>query len=290
MGKRKVLNLMITIFFAFLLMFVVSDVNAGLYESCEAVSIAKNGISLPSPYTMNVNKNGGSSWPINASCNGDQCYGYFYDLLNNGSAASGINQTNTPVYVSALKPMQIYLKSADVPSTVTQVLLPGAGDITGYGEFHEFIARGAANDALPSLKIYTNQNDVFITTIAFKVGSTDYYCGPILAPAGQWDTRFAQGAVISASTVTTEDGKEWCLAADPTTQCDVVVDCDNGEPAASIPITDFSFGKTGSTEQVVFSASPGQTCPKFYIKNNAANTDYMCINNRCYPCPPYRCQ
>jgi hypothetical protein len=93
---------------------------------------------------------------------------------------------------------------------------------------------------------------------------------------------FAQEAVIGFKTIITETGAEICVRADPTTQCEVAVDCETGaDIEGSIPVSQaLSIGDN----QVLYVAVPGETCQTFVVDDGIdGSTCYYCSGGRCYP-------
>jgi hypothetical protein len=91
---------------------------------------------------------------------------------------------------------------------------------------------------------------------------------------------FAQEAVIAEKKVITEDGAVICLRADPTTQCEVAVDCDTGEVLPSIPVQEaLRIGEN----PVLYVAVPGEPCQTFTVDDGVAgSTRYYCSGGYCY--------
>jgi hypothetical protein len=112
-----------------------------------------------------------------------------------------------------------------------------------------------------------------------KSGTFKGFC--LIQGAGQ--VTQAPQAFTAEKRTTTTDGKEICTIVDPTTQCEVGVDCQTHAILPSEPLSTV-IGVEG--DPATYVAIPGQQCPTFVTDNGGPNTTWYCSGGRCYIISP----
>jgi len=301
MGKNKLVVLLSATLIVIFSVFVFTDVRAEPFDSCQSY-FWQGQSKVPGPYTISIVKDNGS-WPVpvvggcdfdgDPGTNPDHCNNYKYVITESGIPSTGINQ------VLGLIPFGVLTceHSRCDGSNVNQIAVLGAGftDVGNYGTLidHEYAVR-VPPSVDGSMNIFLNSDSVGLTSFAFKVGKTSYGCGPIKG-INQPPIGFAQYTVQSYSEWRSESGGLWCVQENPTTQCGVVVYCEDytdadgvfhpqGEEAEWVDLKTVPFA-AGFIKRV---SSPGQACPKFLIKDDVpGHSDFAVIGGKVYPCPPY---
>lgn len=171
-------------------------------------------------------------------------------------------------------------------------LIPPSGTIINYSSLgpnlDKRLIRWNSAASTRNASFITSLAEPRIATAGGKKGRRKKFCLILGAGVPLENNGYAQETLTSKKIIESSDGQsKLCTKVDPTTQCEIAVDCGTGEPLPEEDAIDLTelvgvVGVDGVPDPVANFSVPGLACATAVFDNGLPNTRYYCSGGRCW--------